>query len=382
MKTNNNSHFKIKSLNKEKIFNKLSKIFNIYNIKEYEGYTEFEVDENDGKKVEKFLLENKSNILEIKHNGIKYKFFKILKMWGIISGCLMSLLFCFLQNLFVWKIDVWGCENIKESEIIDFVKSSFTNYYKENINTKNIEIELKNNFEDISSVSVAIVGQSLIININEAIIPEEMQGEYEPLVSNYDGIITSIDLVQGTVNVKVGDIVKKGDVLVYPYIFDGDGERMPIQPKAEIKAEVWIKNEETFYEYQIKEIRTGNKIECSSVSLFGLEIYSNVNNNNFENYQTEKNSVFLSKNNFLPLVYTKITFYETKTIEIERNFEDEKENIIEKLRQNSLIYLTGNEIILNENCTINESNGIYFISFILTVEKDLGEGYGYQFPQS
>ena len=382
MKKNNNSHFKIKSLNKEKIFNKLSKIFNIYNIKEYEGYTEFEVDENDGKKVEKFLLENKSNILEIKHNGIKYKFFKILKMWGIISGCLMSLLFCFLQNLFVWKIDVWGCENINESEIIDFVKSSFTNYYKGNINTKNIEIELKNNFEDISSVSVAIVGQSLIININEAIIPEEMQGEYEPLVSNYDGIITSIDLVQGTVNVKVGDIVKKGDVLVYPYIFDGDGERMPIQPKAEIKAEVWIKNEETFYEYQIKEIRTGNKIECSSVSLFGLEIYSNVNNNNFENYQTEKNSVFLSKNNFLPLVYTKITFYETKTIEIERNFEDEKENIIEKLRQNSLIYLTGNEIILNENCTINESNGIYFISFILTVEKDLGEGYGYQFPQS
>ncbi len=382
MKKNNNSHFKIKSLNKEKIFNKLSKFFHIYNIKENSDFTEFEIDESDSIKVEKFLQENRTNILEIKHNGLKYKLFKILKMWGIISGCVLSLVFCFLQNLFVWKIDVWGCESLNKSEVISFVKNNFSNIYKGSIDTKAIEIELKNNFENISSVSVAIVGQSLIININEAVIPDEMQGKFEPLLSEYDGLITSVDLVQGTANVKVGDIVKKGDVLVYPYIVDGDGDKMPVQPKAEIKAEVWIKSEETFYEYQIKEVRTGKKIECSSVSLFGIEIYSNTNNNKFENYQMEKNSVFLAKNNFLPLLYTKITFYETKTIEIERNFEDEKENIIEKLRQNSLIYLAGNEIILSENYNINESNGVYFISFILTVEKDIGEGYGYQFPQS
>ena len=55
MKKNNNSHFKIKSLNKEKIFNKLSKFFHIYNIKENSDFTEFEIDESDSIKVEKFL---------------------------------------------------------------------------------------------------------------------------------------------------------------------------------------------------------------------------------------------------------------------------------------------------------------------------------------
>ena len=57
------SHFKIKSLNREKIFNKISQQFVIYDVKQRDGFIEFEVDESDGEEVEKFLNQQKFQLL-------------------------------------------------------------------------------------------------------------------------------------------------------------------------------------------------------------------------------------------------------------------------------------------------------------------------------
>lgn len=380
MKKNNRSHFKIKALNKEKILNNLSKDFLLFNIKQTDRYIEFDSNKEDGEKIETILLKNNVKELSVKHKGFKLK--TLLKMWGVIVGLILGLCaYCF-QYFFVFKIEVWGCENLSDKELISFVENQLNSKFRYFINTKEIEIAVKNNFEKISSVSIAIVGQSLIVSINEAVLPDEMEGEFSPIISQYDGLVTDINLVQGTCNVQVGDIVQKGDVLVYPYIYDADGEQMAVQPKAQIQADVWIKSEDVFYEYLIKEERTGRKIVCSEVSLFNLIIYSNTKENSFDNYESEVESYYLTKNNILPFIYTKYTFYETKTFEINRNFEEEKDEVIEKLRAKSLISLSENEIIKDEKCSINNAGGIYYLSYTITIEKDIGEGYGYQFPQS
>lgn len=382
MKRYNRSHFKIKSLNQEKLFNKICKQFELYNIKQQENFVQFEVDETDADKVEKYLLESNITIEQVKHNGWKRKCKNFFKKWGIIAGILCGIIFYCLQYSFVFRIDVWGCQNIGQQEIVKFVNDQLISNFKPNIDTEKLELELKDNFEQISSVSVAIIGQSLVVNINEAVLPEEMQGSFQPIVSDYDGMITHINLIQGTPNVKVGDIVQKGDVLVYPYVADGEGQVMPVLPRAEIKADVWLSENEVFYEYQIKQERTGRKIECGTITLFGLEIYSNLSDNTFENYESEKTSFYLTQNNILPFIYSKITFYETKTIEIIRNFEEEKVELFEKLRQKALISVAENEIIKDEMVSVKQGGGVYYINLILTVEKDIGEGYGYIFPQS
>ena len=380
MKKNNRSHFKIKALNKEKILNNLSKDFLLFNIKQTDRYIEFDSNKEDGEKIETILLKNNVKELSVKHKGFKLK--TLLKMWGVIVGLILGLCaYCF-QYFFIFKIEVWGCENLSDKELIFFVENQLNSKFRYFINTKEIEIAVKNNFEKVSSVSIAIVGQSLIVSINEAVLPNEMEGEFSPIISQYDGLVTDINLVQGTCNVQVGDIVQKGDVLVYPYIYDADGEQMAVQPKAQIQADVWIKSEDVFYEYLIKEERTGRKIVCSEVSLFNLIIYSNTKENSFDNYESEVESYYLTKNNILPFIYKKYTFYETKTIEINRNFEEEKDEVIEKLRAKSLISLSENEIIKDEKCSINNAGGIYYLSYTITIEKDIGEGYGYQFPQS
>ena len=369
------SHFKIKALNREKIFNKISQTFSVYNVKEKDGFVEFEVDERDGDKVESLLNQQNVKIYSLVHKGFRKKMIAIFKMWGVIAGIIIACFLYALQYSFVFKIEVWGCDNLNQTEIISFVNKNLSSRMKNLIDTKSIEIAIKDNFEQVSSVSVAIIGQSLIVNINEAVIPNEMNDDFEPLISSYDGLITQINLVQGTLNVKEGDIVRKGDILVYPYVVDGDGNEMPVQPKAEIMADVWVEQEEVFYEYQIVEQRTGRKVVCSQVTLWGLVVYSNTSENQFENYETEKSSCYLTENNILPLIYTKYTFYETKTIEIIKNFEEEKTTLFENLRQKTLIYLPENAIIKDEKTLVKEMAGVYYLKCILTTSLDIGDGY-------
>ena len=376
------SHFKIKSLNREKIFNKISQQFVIYDVKQRDGFIEFEVDESDGEEVEKFLNQQNVKIYSAVHKGLRRKILNILKMWGVVAGLAIGIALYSLQYFFVFKIEVWGCDELNESEVANFVKENMTSRFKGNIDTQRLEISIRDNFKLVSSVSVAIVGQSLIVNINEAILPEELNGEFEPIVSQYDGLVTEINLVQGTLNVKQGDIVQKGDILVYPYIIDGDGEQRPVQPKAEIFADVWVEKEDVFYEYQIVEERTGRKIECSQVTLFGLVIYSNTNENTFESFESEKTSSYIAENNILPLIYTKYTFYETKTTEIIRNFEQEKDDLFENLRQKTLIYLPENAIIKDEKSSVKEMAGVFYLIYIITTSLDIGEGYGYTVSQN
>ena len=376
------SHFKIKSLNREKIFNKISQQFVIYDVKQRDGFIEFEVDESDGEDVEKFLNQQNVKIYSAVHKGLRRKILNILKMWGVVAGLAIGIALYSLQYFFVFKIEVWGCDELNESEVANFVQENMASRFKGNIDTQRLEISIRDNFELVSSVSVAIVGQSLIVNINEAILPEELNGEFEPIVSQYDGLVTEINLVQGTLNVKQGDIVQKGDILVYPYIIDGDGEQRPVQPKAEIFADVWVEKEDVFYEYQIVEERTGRKIECSEVTLFGLVIYSNTNENTFESFESEKTSSYIAENNILPLIYTKYTFYETKTTEIIRNFEQEKDDLFENLRQKTLIYLPENAIIKDEKSSVKEMAGVFYLSYIITTSLDIGEGYGYTVSQN
>ena len=80
MKKYNRSHFKIKTLNKEKLFNKICKQFELFDIKQEEQFTKFEVEERQADKLEKFLRENNVKIEQIKHLGLRKRLKKFFKM--------------------------------------------------------------------------------------------------------------------------------------------------------------------------------------------------------------------------------------------------------------------------------------------------------------
>ena len=365
--------FKIKSLNQEKKLSSLAKLVRLYNIDRIDkNLTSFEVEDENFKLTKKFLENNGIEILEVEGRGIG-KYIKFLfSNWGIVlAGVLLAIVYI-VQYQFVWGIEIDGTEILSSSEISSFVSEAMPSQFKRAIDTKALEVKLKDNFERISAVSVAIIGQTLVVNISEAYIPDEMGDNFQPIVSQYSGIITRIDLIQGTLNVKQGDIVREGDVLVEPYIIDTDGEKRAVKPEAKIEADIWIFGESEHSEYSRKIERTGNKAEFSEVYLFGLKIYSNVKENEFERYESEESEGDLSKNMLLPFKVKRYTYYETKEIIENSKFEEVKDKKIDEARQNALIYLQESEIIKDENFTVRSAGGVTNVTYILTVNREIG----------
>lgn len=369
----NRTKIKVKGLNQERAINNLSKTIKIYNFSRKEhNVSEFEVDYNNSKHIKKMLEGQGLEVVSLKSRGPAFFIKEFFKRGGLIAGIIFALIFYILQYSFILKIEVWGGEASQCSLVKNFIEDNLDSKLKYNISTEELEILVRNNFDFVSSVSVAFVGQSIVVNLNPSLLPDEMGTGFSPLVSEYDGMITEINLIQGTLNCSVGDIVQKGDVLVYPYVTDSSGKVYEVEPKADITAQVWLSGQEIHYDYRILTYRTGKSKVQSQVLLGGLMIYSKTPDILFENYECEVYTKQLTKNLLLPFKLKKTIYYEIATEEIIEPFEEVKEEIISKARQKALIFSDKNDIIIDEKYTLSEGGGCHIVDYVVTVSKNIG----------
>ena len=363
----------MKGLGQEKAYNLLSKKVKVYKITRKEhNLSTFEIESRDEKKIKEIVAGTGVEVQSIGEKGISKKIKDFFCCYGIIAGLVIASMLYFLQYNFVFKIEVWGNKTITTVEVKDYTNKILTSKLKAKINTKDIENKIKRNFNLASSVSVAIIGQSLVVNLCEGVLPPEMEGDFESIKSDYDGLVTDIKLIQGTLNVKVGDVVQKGDILVYPYIIDTDGEKREVKPQAEIMADIWLRGEYCHKDYTIKTQRTGNYEVKSNVFLGNKIIYSQNKILKFQDFEEEKKVEDLVYNNLLPFKVEKTYYYELETVEINKPYEENKEEIIELARQNVLIFLEKNEIIKEEKYFVREGGGCHFIDYVITANRNIG----------
>lgn len=358
--------FEIKGLNQERFFNNLSKKYEIYDLDRVEkNRSFFSVKFMQANKVKKEILAAGFEILTESSSGILHHISKLLTSFGLIAGLAVVVLGYSIQSPFLQKIEVVGVQNTQE--IVKFVKGNLSTRRLSQIDTDLIERLIRENFEDTSFVSAAIIGQSLLINVKDAIVPPEMNSTFKPIVSEYDGIITGINLIQGTKKVEVGDIIQKGQVLVEGYVTNSEGEVFQLPPRAEIFMDVWIEETITHFDKQIVTSRTGKMIEKVCVTLFGHEFYSNNKQNTFDSFETETFTKPLIQNNILPFMVTTTRYFETITQTIETNFEDVQEQIIAEARANCLQKIEDCDIIANENYYILQGPGMTTVKYVITL---------------
>lgn len=365
--------FEVKVLRSEKFVNEISHSFLINNVELKDGnILSFEVRPKKEKEVKKYLEKKEIKILSINKSGAYYSFLNIFKSWGLLSGLLLGLIFFFVQTQFVKQVEIWGDGILNENEIVQFVEPLTINKFSKRINTKELEVKIYDSFEDLSFVSVAIIGQTVVVNVKQEVKPDEMATSFESIKAQEDGQITSIDLIQGTLCVGVGDIVRAGDDLVLPFVINSQGEKQSIQPKANIVADVWITSEVMHNSSYKENYRTGNKIIKNEVFLCGLKIYDNNKKNEYENCDIVIKDKHISKNNILPFILRETTYYELEERQVDQPFEDVKEKIIEECRQNNLQKMGDYEIIKKENTIIKEVGNITSVIFTTVVSRNIG----------
>lgn len=369
----NRCQFKIKGFNQERNLNKLCQNAKIleFQRKEY-GISTLTCSIFEEKKVEKMLVSLNFEILEKKHFGLLYSLKKLVLSYGIVLGVIIGLFTCFFSQHYVLKFEINGLETITKSQVVEILNQENINIFtpKRNIKTKEISKKISHKLENVSLASVILKGNTLVVSIKEKVVNDEYEnlGNFEAIVASDDAIITNIELIQGTVNVKVGDTVKKGQVLVEPYIIDSSGQQRKVRPQAKIEARVFKTFKTQHYESKLENVRTGNSVICSEISVFGLKLFSN-SGNTFENYEVEEKKICISKNNILPIYKTTYVFYELKPQIIEQPFEECKEKIFADTRQKALQYFQDCDIIEDEHFNITKKDAKIEIEYVVEVTK-------------
>ena len=226
----------------------------------------------------------------IKYRGIPFLVKKYKKRRAFIFGCVFFIFYICSMSLFVWRVKVEGNYRVAGEDIKNFCASQGlrAGVLKNDVDLNKISNDIIAQFGDIAWASVNIDGSEAIISISETILETEIIDNSEPcdIISQYDGIIESIMVAEGTPTVSAGDIVKKGDMLVSGRLSFKDGEEEKgytyVKSDAYIRARTVHRLSFSVDKRKNEKEYTGNSSISVYISVFGNE-YGFGMPNNFEN---------------------------------------------------------------------------------------------------
>lgn len=335
----------------------------LYNVTKYSNeHLTFEIDDKDEKKVRRYIanFKVKSTLRKIK---LIPKF--IATNVGILIGVFLGIIFAIFVSNYTWQIRIYGTIELSEADIIQVLKDNGISTGKINLtSSEDIESILLNNYDRIAQVSVIKQGTAIIINLSEKLVYVET--EYEPIVAKFNGIITDINIITGTSNVKIGDYVNVGDQLVLPFNINSNGEKVSVEPLAEIKGQIFIINKTELKRTEYVLQRTGKSIVTYKYKLFDLNLFSGKSKNSFALFETVSYNENVSR--LIPLSRDVIVYYELAPVEILHDFDAGKDDLIEKSRTGAYDLLPAYTRMIDEQTSVSVLDDTMYATTIITIE--------------
>ena len=186
--------------------------------------------------------------LEIRgYGGLPGKLRRFQGRQVLTAGILLFAIGLYFLSSFIWVIRVEGNERVAATDILSYCQELGLKpaVWKRGVNPEEITKEILVQFPDISWVSVGIKGTDVTIKIAETIEKTEVVDKETPcdVVASMDGVILKITAERGTPQVKAGDVVKKGDVLISSQVLIGlEGEEQHteyVAAEGTVTAKVW-----------------------------------------------------------------------------------------------------------------------------------------------
>ena len=308
----------------------------IWNLKREKGVKLFfNIGIKDFKSLKQISRKTNCKIKIIRKKGIpfllhRYKKRKLFALFLVIIA-----FFIYTSSKYVWNVDI----KVEENLIIENIEEDLEDLglkrgiLKSKIDTDKLvnEIRLKRN--DISWIGIDLKGTNAIVKIVKAQEKPELIDnlDYCNIVATKDGIITGIVAQNGTAQVKAGDEVHKGDILIAGYMEGKYTDRRYVHSMGEVQAKVIYSKSEKMYLNQEKLRETGEEEKKLQIKFnnFKINFYKTLSKFKiYDTIYTEKKLKIFS-NFYLPISIVEITNKE----QIKENKKYSKEEAIELKKQ-------------------------------------------------
>ena len=305
----------------------------------------------------KLRIKNKKGLPFLLHKYKKRKIFLIL--------LLLVVLIIGLSSMFVWNVDISVEDNQEILNIRNDLENAGlkTGVLKSKIDTKEIINKIRLEREDVAWMGIELKGTNAIVKLVKADKKPEIidENEYCNIVSNKTGIITKINVQEGTANVKVGDTIKEGDVLINGWMEGKFTGIRYVHAKGEIEAKVWYTKSKKI-PYTLTETQdTGNEENKYRIKFGNFQINFPKKYSKFKIYDTieTESKIRLFSDFYLPISIVKTTYKEQEKIQKTYTVEEAKNIGIKELEDELEKEIENKDNIVNKNInTYEEEDGV------------------------
>ena len=345
----------------------------IWNLKRENGVKLYlNIGINDFKKISEVCRKTKCKVkIESKH-GIpfllqKYKKRKIFLLLLIIVA------FCiYFSSNYVWNIEVIEENNKDLPNIMQDLQNAGLSVgtQKRKIDTKEIINSIRLNREDVAWMGIELKGTNAIVKVVKADEAPQIidDTEYCNIVADKDGIITKINAQNGTAIVNVGDVVKKGTILIAGVMEGKYTEPRYLHAIGEIEAKVWYTKTKKIYYKQTNYEQTGREENNYAIKINNFKINLPKGVSKFELYDTieQEKKLKIFSNLYLPISIIKTTNKETTKVEQNYSYNEALEVGKKELEQEIENEIKNKENILNK--TVNTYKNSEYVEISMTYE--------------
>lgn len=318
--------------NKEKILSRCAENgITLWNTRFKEEKIESYITVRDFKAIRKISRNKGVRVHILTKIGIPFITERYKKRWGIVAGAVIFFFLIEFMSGYIWIIDINGNHKVSDEKILAAcaeigIKEGIG---KKSFNPKTQRERLLLRLDGIAWASLNVEGSRLTVNVTET-RKEKEEKTYSNLKSDSDGVIEKIDIVSGISVVKVGDAVKKGDLLVSGIVETADDTRF-VNSKGTVTARVEEKIvlRENFE--QKTAVPTGAVKTKHVLDFFGIKIplYLGREPKNYESSKRVTKAELFGQKIPLRLYEKRFEFYEEKTVKY--SYEDLCERLENKL---------------------------------------------------
>lgn len=312
----------------------------------------------------------------IEKGGIPFFIQKHKKRKTFAIFFVLIVLLVYIYNQYIWDIDISGdfsfsIEDIKEELEMENIKRG--------ILKKNIDVDIaKNNIymrrHDIAWIGINFKGTVAKIEIKEGKLKKKEELDSIPcnIISNKEGMVCKINVLEGTKIVNSGDMINSGDILVSGIVSSDWSTDRYVNAKGEIFVKTWYTDRIKIpYERNLIS-KTGNVEKTYILGIKNYRINLLNSDTKFEKYDKiiSNNKLLLFGKFEVPIEFTEIVYQEVKVDTIKYTKEQAilyakkeiEKNIIKKVDSNA-------EIVNKQIKTEIDDDGVVIIFTIECIEK-------------
>lgn len=244
------------------------------------------------------------------------------RRWFLAAVLIAAIVLILLAGQVVWRIEIQNAGPY-EADLRNFLneRGIAPPMLKGNVDIGQLRTDLSWRYPRVAWTECGWRGMTLVIRMVEGVMPGESAAQAScDVIASRDGIIHSIMTYAGTPQVKAGDIVCRGQVLIKGDERTYDGNTKPVAASGVVMARVWDGAAVRIPTVEVETVYTGNKETAMMVKSPWFDLWME-NPSAYESYDTKRTQVTLSSL-FIPFTLIREERFEAEYHRSMRNMDE------------------------------------------------------------